>query len=94
MSGRGGKLLAGFVVLHVLCCGLPLLLAAGAFTGAGALLGSGALVAAGLLMVAVAVAVAVRRGRRAAQDGCCPTNAPDVSDTCKAQDARAVSGQR
>ncbi len=63
MSGRNGRLLAGFVVLHVLCCGLPLLIAAGAFTGAGALLGNGTLIAAGMLMVLAAVAVAVPRGR-------------------------------
>ena len=91
MSGRGGKLLGGFVVLHVLCCGLPLLIAAGAFTGAGAVLGSGALVAAGLLAMAVAVVVAVRRTRRAADADCCPANA---SDTLDADDARTVSRQR
>ncbi len=78
MSGQGGKLLAGFVVLHVLCCGLPLLIAAGAFTGAGALLGNGALVTAGLLAVLGAVAVAVRRSRRPADDDCCRT--PAASD--------------
>lgn len=88
MSSRGGKLLGGFVVLHVLCCGLPLLIAAGAFTGAGAVLGSGALVAAGLAAVAVAMALAVRRSRRAADNAdCCPADAPDA-------DARALSGQR
>jgi hypothetical protein len=78
MSGQGGRLLAGFVVLHVLCCGLPLLIAAGAFTGAGALLGNGALVAAGLLAVLAAVAVALRRGRRSVDDDCCRT--PAASD--------------
>jgi hypothetical protein len=85
MSGQGGKLVAGFVVLHVLCCGLPLLLAAGAFTGAGAVLGNGALVAAGVLAVLAAVAVAGRRGRRAGQEDCC-----SVSDT----EAPTMSGQR
>jgi hypothetical protein len=79
MSGQGGKLLAGFVVLHVLCCGLPLLIAAGAFTGAGTLLGNGALVATGLLAVLAAVAVAVRRGGRSAGDDCCGT--PTASET-------------
>ncbi len=82
MSGQGGKFLAGFVVLHVLCCGLPLLVAAGAFTGAGALLGNGALVAAGLLAVLAAVAVAVQRGRRPAGDDCCRT--PATSDAAGA----------
>jgi hypothetical protein len=75
MSGQGGKLLAGFVVLHVLCCGLLLLGGAGALTAAGALLGNGALFAAGLLAVLAAVAVAVRRGRRSAGDNCCRTPA-------------------
>ncbi|MDP9435028.1 MAG: hypothetical protein M3P93_07475, partial [Actinomycetota bacterium] len=75
MSGQGGKLVAGFVVLHVLCCGLPLLIAAGAFTGAGAVLGNGPLVAAGLLALLAALAVAVRRGRRSTDDDCCRTPA-------------------
>lgn len=94
MSGQGGKLVAGFVVLHVLCCGLPLLIAAGAFTGAGALLGSGALVGAGLLAAAVAVVVAVRRDRRATDANCCPAYASDTSEISDADDARTVSGQR
>ena len=88
MSGRGGKLLAGFLVLHVVCCGLPLLIAAGAFTGAGALLGSGVLVAIGLAAVAAAVGLAIRRGRRAADDAdCCTVTGADADD-------RALSGQR
>lgn len=94
MSGQGGKLVAGFVVLHVLCCGLPLLIAAGAFTGAGALLGSGALVAAGLLVMALAVGVAVRRAGRAGDADCCPTDASDISQTFEADDARILSRQR
>jgi predicted lipid-binding transport protein (Tim44 family) len=77
MSGQGGKLVAGFVALHVLCCGLPLLIAAGAFTGAGALLGNGTLLAAGLLAVLAAAAFAVRRSRRLSDD-CCHT--PAASD--------------
>lgn len=85
MSGQGGKLVAGFVLFHVLCCGLPLLVAAGAFTGAGAVLGNGALVAAGLLAMLAAVAVAVRRARRSGQDDCC-----SVSDA----EAPAVTGRR
>ncbi len=82
MSGRGGRLLAGFVVLHVLCCGLLLLGGAGAFTAARALLGNGALFAAGLIAVLAAVAVAVRRGRRSAGDDCCRT--PTASDAAGA----------
>jgi hypothetical protein len=88
VSAQGGKLITGFVVLHVLCCGLPLLIAAGAFTGAGALLGNGALVAAGLLAVLAAVAFAVRRGRRAPGEDCC--SAPAVADA----DAPVLSRNR
>jgi hypothetical protein len=79
MSGQGGKLLAGFVVLHVLCCGLLLLGGAGALTAAGALLGNGALFAAGLLAVLGALAVAVRRGRRRAGDDCCRATTSDTA---------------
>ena len=91
MSGRGGKLLGGFIVLHVLCCGLPLLIAAGAFTGAGALLDSGALVAIGLLGVLAAVGLAVRRSRGARDADCCAV--PDAVSDADA-DAGALSGQR
>lgn len=63
MSSQRGRLLAGFVALHLLCCGLPLLIAAGAFTGAGAALGSSTLVAAGAAAAVAAVLVAVRRAR-------------------------------
>jgi hypothetical protein len=78
MSGQGGRLLAGFVVLHILCCGLPPLIAAGAFTGAGAALGSTALVAVGV--AAAAVLLAVRRARRApgtADSDCCDVQPGD-----------------
>ena len=74
-------------MLHVLCCGLPLLIAAGALTGAGAVLGNGALIAAGLLAVLAVVAVAVRRAGRAGQDDRCAT-------TSSGADAPALSGQR
>lgn len=72
-EGRGGQLAVGFVLLHVLCCGLPLLLAAGAFGGVGALLGSPLLLAVGAVAVLAAVVPAVvrMRTRRAA---CCPTS--------------------
>jgi hypothetical protein len=75
-EGRGGKVLLGFVLLHVLCCGLPLLLAAGAFGGTGALLGSPLLLAAGAVAVMAAVALAVRQVRGRRDDACCtPTGA-------------------
>ncbi len=78
-DGNGGKLLAGLAVLPILCCGLPLLIGAGVFTGASALLGSGALVAVGLVALLMAVVVAVRRSPRGADADCCRTS--DASDT-------------
>lgn len=80
MSGQGGRLLAGFVVLHVLCCGLPLLIAAGAYTGAGAALGSTTLVAVGVAAAAAAILFAVRRargGRQATDRDCCDVQPAD-----------------
>jgi hypothetical protein len=71
MSGQTGKLVAGFVVLHVLCCGLPLLIAAGAFTGFGAALGNGTWVAVGIVALAVAVLGWTRRARRSNDVECC-----------------------
>jgi hypothetical protein len=71
MSGQSGKLVAGVVVLHLLCCGLPLLFAAGAFAGSGALLGSGMLVAVGVAGLATAAVVAVGRARRGSDPQCC-----------------------
>jgi uncharacterized membrane protein len=68
-----GKLLGGLAVLHVLCCGLPLLIAAGAFAGFGAVLGNGLLVATGV--AALAVAFAVRRVRRGSDAACCAADA-------------------
>jgi hypothetical protein len=68
---RAGKMLLGFAVLHVLCCGLPLLVAAGAFGGVGALLGSPALLAAGAAAAVVALVLGAGRARRARGADCC-----------------------
>lgn len=65
-TGRGGKLLVGFVVLHVLCCGAIALGGAGLLAAAGGLLGQPLLVAAAVLVATAAVAVGVRRARRSA----------------------------
>ncbi|MDQ3612235.1 MAG: hypothetical protein M4D85_11655 [Actinomycetota bacterium] len=79
-QGSGGKLLVGFVVLHVLCCGILLLGGAGALAAAGGLLGQPLLVAAGALLVAVAVGLAVRRARGSSGPRCAPEPA-DVPRT-------------
>jgi membrane protein implicated in regulation of membrane protease activity len=80
MSGQGGKLLVGFLALHVLCCGVLLLGGAGALTAAGALLGNGALVAAGLVAVLAVVAVGLWRSRREFDDDCCRTTTSEAAD--------------
>jgi hypothetical protein len=65
-TGRGGKVLVGFLVLHVLCCGALVLGGAGLLAAAGGLLGQPLLVVSGVLLAIVAVAVGVRRARRSA----------------------------
>jgi hypothetical protein len=85
-QGRGGKMLLGMGLLHVVCCGLPLLLAAGALGGVGALLSSPLLLAAGALGVLAVVGLAVRR-MRAGQDADCCTPS-DV--TPRAEDSDLV----
>jgi hypothetical protein len=71
-QGSGGRLLVGFVVLHVLCCGVLLLGGAGLLAAAGGLLGQPLLVAGGALLLVVAVGLAVRRARIASGPGCAP----------------------
>lgn len=70
MSGNRGKLLFGFVVLHVLCCGLLLLGVGGALGVVGAGLGSPWLALAGGGVVLAAVVLAVRRARTTRHTGC------------------------
>jgi hypothetical protein len=65
-TGRGRKVLVGFVVLHVLCCGALVLGGAGLLAAAGGLLGQPLLVVAGVLLAIAAVAVGIRRTRRSA----------------------------
>ena len=53
----------------VLCCALPLLIAAGAVTAIGSALGNPAVIAGGAILLATAVGYAMYRRTRAA--GCC-----------------------
>jgi hypothetical protein len=69
-QGSGGKLLIGFVVLHVLCCGALLLGGAGLLAAAGGLLGQPLLIAGGALLLVVAVGLAIRSVRGTMGPGC------------------------
>lgn len=40
LEGRGGKMVLGMGLLHLVCCGLPLVLAAGALRCGGGAAGS------------------------------------------------------
>ncbi|MGG5752833.1 hypothetical protein ACQ3I4_09430 [Zafaria sp. Z1313] len=53
-GSRTGLVIGGFVLLHVLCCGLPLLIAAGALGAVGSFLGNP-----WVILAAVALAVTV-----------------------------------
>lgn len=71
---RGGHLVAGFAVLHVLCCGLPLLIVSGGLGGTGALTSSPVLLGAGAVVLLVVAALGVRRmraGGSAGAESCC-----------------------
>jgi hypothetical protein len=77
---RGRKLLLGFVVLHVLCCGLPLLLAAGLVTGVGGLLRNPVVLGVGVALLGAALLPALRRARAERDDDCCrPATRPETS---------------
>ena len=92
-QGRQGRLVVGFVALHVLCCGLPLLLGAGFLGGAGALLDSPLLLAAAVVLALVVVVVGTRARRR--REGCCsPTEVPPsagATDLAQPRPERFVS---
>jgi hypothetical protein len=77
-QGPGDKLLAGFLALHVVCCGLVLLLGAGVLSSAGTLLGSPLLIAGGLGALAVGSLRMLRRRRRAVC--CAPADAIRSAD--------------
>jgi hypothetical protein len=85
-TGRGSKLLVGFVVLHVLCCGALLLGGAGLLAAAGGLLGQPLLIVTGVLLTTAAVAEGVRRARRSA----CTGEQADTPRTAERPDRTSV----
>lgn len=75
VQSRTGLLaVGGFVLLHVLCCGLPLLVAAGALGAAGSFLGNPSIILAAVGLAAVALLWALRRRR--------PGVSGEVEDCC------------
>jgi hypothetical protein len=78
-QGRGGGLLVGLVMLHVLCCGLPLFLAAGVLGGAGALLDS-LLLLVGSLVALIVGLMGIGRLRRRSAVCCVPSEAAPSGD--------------
>lgn len=90
-KGQGNRTalaVGGIVLLHLLCCGLPLLIAAGALGAAGSALGNPWVIAAAAALAASALIWTLRRRRRQGAPGetedCCASGA--VSDQDPAQD--------
>jgi hypothetical protein len=82
---------AGFLLLPVLCCGLPLLIAAGALGAVGSVLGNPWVIGAAVVVILAAVAWFARRRTGATRDGatrdgatrddlCCPPPIRSQSD--------------
>ncbi|GAA3573895.1 hypothetical protein GCM10022222_67830 [Amycolatopsis ultiminotia] len=72
---------AGFLLLPLLCCGLPLLIAAGALGAVGSVLGNPWVIgAAAVVVLATGVWFARRRTRAARDDSCCPPPSLSHSD--------------
>lgn len=83
-NSRTGLLaVGGFVLLHVLCCGLPLLIAAGALGAAGSFLGNPWVILGAVALAAVVLFWALRRRRPGASGGmddCCAPAAVSASN--------------
>ncbi|MCU6478994.1 hypothetical protein [Arthrobacter sp. A2-55] len=79
-QGRRGVLpILGLILLPVLCCGLPLLIAAGALGILGSMLGNPWVIAGAGALAAGLLVFAVRRqraGRRDVADDCCTPDDP------------------
>lgn len=82
-SSRTGLAVVGFVLLHVLCCGLPLLIAAGALGAAGSFLGNPWVILAAVALAGAVLLRALRRRRPSVsgeKDDCCAPAAASGQD--------------
>ena len=86
-GNRAALAVGGFFLLHLLCCGLPLLIAAGALGAVGSVLGNPWVIAAALVLAAVTMARALLRRREVVPgetEDCCGPGS--VSDQDPARD--------
>jgi hypothetical protein len=73
---------ASLLLLPIQCCGLPLLIAAGALGAVGSVLGNPWVIGAAVVLVAAGVAWFTRRHASAAtHDACCPPAPPTRSQS-------------
>ncbi|MFJ6272397.1 hypothetical protein HTS88_21235 [Pseudarthrobacter oxydans] len=82
-SNRTAWAVGGFFLLHVLCCGLPLLIAAGALGAAGSVLANPWVIAAAAFLAAGVLVRALQRRRKAASgdtEDCCAPGAGSGPD--------------
>ncbi|GAA1640728.1 hypothetical protein GCM10009700_29360 [Brevibacterium sanguinis] len=82
-SSRTGLAVGGFVLLHVLCCGLPLLIAAGALGAAGSFLGNPWVILAAVALAGAGLLMALRRRRPGVSgemEDCCASAAASGED--------------
>lgn len=88
-KGQGNRTalaVGGFFLLHLLCCGLPLLIAAGALGATGSVLGNPWLIAAAAALTAGALAWTLRRRRTGASgetEDCCAPGAVSDQDSSR-----------
>lgn len=96
-SSRTGLAVGGFVLLHVLCCGLPLLIAAGALGAAGSFLDNPLVIVAAVALAAVVLLWALRRRRPGTSGGmedCCgPATSASASASASASDQDRNAGR-
>lgn len=79
-GGLGTLATIGIVALPVLCCALPVLIAAGALGAVGSVLGNPWVIGTGLAIALAVVAIPLRRradrAAGAADNACCPPEPP------------------
>jgi mercuric ion transport protein len=83
----------GAVLLAIICCAGPALLASGALGAIGGFLGSPWVITAAALLLVAAVTAVIRR-RRFGRDACCPPAAQDPADRDRSHVPAGQEGTR